>query len=80
MENFARGMNHPPTVFFHPKGTSGQAFRFDDKSYPGGWRIPARLKPQGMRWTGQGARNMAFLRADLFNGEWGNTTRASLAA
>jgi hypothetical protein len=35
MENFARGMNDPPTVFFHPKGTSGQAFRFDDKSYPG---------------------------------------------
>jgi hypothetical protein len=38
------------------------------------------LKLQGMRWAEQGARNMAFLRADIFDGEWENTTRASLAA
>jgi hypothetical protein len=40
----------------------------------------ARLKLQGMRWTKQGARDMAFLRADLFNGNWEKTTRALLAA
>jgi hypothetical protein len=43
MEIFARGMNHPPTVFFHPKGPSGQAFRFDDKSYPGDGASPLRF-------------------------------------
>ena len=40
----------------------------------------ARLKLQGMRWSEQGARDMAFLRADLFNGQWENSTRAFLAA
>jgi hypothetical protein len=40
----------------------------------------ARLKLQGMRWLEQGARDMAYLRADLFNGNWETTTRALLAA
>jgi len=40
----------------------------------------ARMKLQGMRWSEQGARDMAFLRADLFNGNWEKTTRALLAA
>ncbi len=39
-----------------------------------------RLKLQGMRWSEQGAREMAYLRADLFNGEWERRTRALLAA
>ena len=30
----------------------------------------ARLKLQGMRWSEQGAGEMAYQRADLFNGEW----------
>lgn len=36
----------------------------------------ARLKLQGMRWSEQGARDMAYLRADLFNGNWEARTRA----
>ena len=40
----------------------------------------ARLKLQGMRWSEQGAREMAHLRADLFNGNWEARTRASRAA
>lgn len=40
----------------------------------------ARLKLQGMRWSEQGARDMAHLRADLFNGRWEATTRALLAS
>jgi hypothetical protein len=40
----------------------------------------ARLKLQGMRWSEQGAREMAYLRADLFNGEWERRTRSLLAA
>jgi hypothetical protein len=39
-----------------------------------------RLKCQGMRWTEQGARHMAALRADLFNGIWEQRTRELLAA
>jgi len=35
----------------------------------------ARLKLQGMRWSEQGAREMAYLRADLFNGRWEARTR-----
>ena len=35
----------------------------------------ARLKLQGMRWSEQGAREMAYLRADLFNGHWEARTR-----
>ncbi len=35
----------------------------------------ARLKLQGMRWSEQGAREMAYLRADLFNGKWEGRTR-----
>ena len=40
----------------------------------------ARLKLQGMRWSEQGAREMAYLRADLFNGEWEHRTRQLRAA
>jgi hypothetical protein len=40
----------------------------------------ARLKLQGMRWSEQGAREMACLRADLFNGNWPARTRQLLAA
>ena len=40
----------------------------------------ARLKLQGMRWSERGARDMALLRADLFNGRWEATTRAQMAA
>lgn len=40
----------------------------------------ARLKLQGMRWSPPGAREMAFLRADLFNDQWEPRTRALLAA
>lgn len=40
----------------------------------------ARLKLQGMRWSPQGAREMAYLRADLFNGAWEARTRALPAA
>jgi len=40
----------------------------------------ARLKLQGMRWSEQGAREMAYLRADLFNGEWEARTRQLRAA
>lgn len=40
----------------------------------------ARLKLQGMRWSEQGAREMAYLRADLFNGNWEARTRALSAA
>jgi hypothetical protein len=40
----------------------------------------ARLKLQGMRWSEQGAREMAYLRADLFNGNWERRTRGSWAA
>ncbi len=39
-----------------------------------------RLKCQGMRWDEQGARHMAALRADLFNGRWEATTKQLLAA
>ncbi|MEK7246873.1 MAG: ISKra4 family transposase [Chloroflexota bacterium] len=35
----------------------------------------ARLKLQGMRWSLQGAREMSYLRADLFNGRWQERTR-----
>ena len=40
----------------------------------------ARLKLQGMRWSEQGAREMAYLRADLFNGSWEARSRQLLAA
>jgi Uncharacterised protein family (UPF0236) len=40
----------------------------------------ARLKLQGMRWSESGARNMAVLRADLFNGVWDARTEQLLAA
>ena len=33
-----------------------------------------------MRWTEQGARHMAALRADLFNQIWEKRTRQLLAA
>lgn len=39
-----------------------------------------RLKLQGMRWSEQGAREMAYLRADLFNNRWAARTRRLLAA
>ena len=39
-----------------------------------------RLKCQGMRWDEQGARQMAALRADLFNGRWETRTKQLLAA
>lgn len=39
-----------------------------------------RLKCQGMRWDEAGARHMAALRADLFNGRWETTTKQMLAA
>jgi len=40
----------------------------------------ARLKLQGMRWSEEGAAQMARLRADLFNGIWQRRTRELLAA
>jgi hypothetical protein len=40
----------------------------------------ARLKLQGMRWSEAGAREMAYLRADLFNGNWERTTQALMAS
>jgi len=40
----------------------------------------ARLKLQGMRWSAEGAAQMAALRADLFNGRWEQRTRRLLAA
>ncbi len=40
----------------------------------------ARLKLQGMRWSAQGATDMAALRADLFNNRWETRTRRILAA
>ena len=39
-----------------------------------------RLKLQGMRWSAEGAAQMAVLRADLFNGHWEKRTRRLLAA
>jgi len=39
-----------------------------------------RLKCQGMRWHEQGARQMAALRADLFNGRWEERTLQLLAS
>jgi len=39
-----------------------------------------RLKCQGMRWSEQGARHMAALRADLFNQNWEKRTRQLLVA
>ena len=39
-----------------------------------------RLKLQGMRWSADGAAQMAALRADLFNGRWEHRTRQLLAA
>jgi len=39
-----------------------------------------RLKLQGMRWSADGAKQMAALRADLFNGRWEARTRELLAA
>lgn len=39
-----------------------------------------RLKCQGMRWQEQGAREMAAMRADLFNGRWEARTRQIMAA
>jgi hypothetical protein len=39
-----------------------------------------RLKLQGMRWSEDGARIMALLRADLFNGYWESTTKELIAA
>ena len=38
----------------------------------------ARLKLQGMRWSVDGAADMASLRADLFNDRWESRTRAIL--
>lgn len=38
----------------------------------------ARLKAQGMRWSEAGAREMAALRADLFNDAWEARTRQIL--
>jgi hypothetical protein len=40
----------------------------------------ARLKLQGMRWSAEGAAQMAALRADMFNGHWEARTRQMLAA
>jgi hypothetical protein len=40
----------------------------------------ARLKLQGMRWSADGAAQMAVLRADLFNGRWEQRTRRLLVA
>lgn len=40
----------------------------------------ARLKLQGMRWSEQGAREMAHRRADLFNGQWHARSRQVAAA
>ena len=40
----------------------------------------SRLKLQGMRWSDDGAGDMAVLRADLFNGNWRARTREMLAA
>jgi len=40
----------------------------------------ARFKLQGMRWSAQGAGQMALLRADLFNERWEQRTRQILAA
>jgi hypothetical protein len=37
-----------------------------------------RLKLQGMRWSADGAAQMAALRADLFNGRWEQRTRQLL--
>jgi hypothetical protein len=42
--------------------------------------IGARMKAQGCRWSEQGARDMAYLRADLFNNAWTTRTRALLVA
>ena len=39
-----------------------------------------RLILQGMRWSADGAGEMAALRADLFNGRWEGRTRQLLAA
>jgi Uncharacterised protein family (UPF0236) len=39
-----------------------------------------RLKVQGTRWSEEGARQMAALRADLFNGHWERRTKQLLAA
>lgn len=39
-----------------------------------------RLKLQGMRWSKEGAAQMAVLRANLFNGRWEQRTRRLLAA
>ena len=39
-----------------------------------------RLILQGMRWSAEGAKEMAALRADLFNGQWEDRTRRILAA
>ena len=39
-----------------------------------------RLKLQGMRWSAEGAGQMAALRADLFNGRWEARTKRLLAA
>lgn len=40
----------------------------------------ARLMLQGMRWSPEGAGQMAALRADLFNGRWEGRTKQLLAA
>jgi hypothetical protein len=40
----------------------------------------ARLKLQGMRWSEQGAREMAYLRADLFNNRWTARSRSMAAS
>ena len=40
----------------------------------------ARLKLQGMRWSEEGASQMAKLRADLFNGKWQERTKQTLKA
>jgi hypothetical protein len=40
----------------------------------------ARLKLPGMRWSEEGAAQMARLRADLFNGSWQQRTRQLLKA
>ena len=39
-----------------------------------------RLKLQGMRWSAEGAGQMAALRADLFNDRWEKRTKELLAA
>lgn len=39
-----------------------------------------RLMLQGMRWSAEGAGQMAALRADLFNGRWESRSRQLIKA